>query len=181
MSQDYQSMTLRIKNFEDVDPISFELVKELKAVWYEETGTGECMAFDAWAWLRLICHNAKAKHPFTRKELGIQTRWKIYMACLSTPLEDGEPDEEQMRMLDRCASLHMTHRVDRDDRGLVVGIGFDVVSPVLGLKLEVEDWNLRTLRPRRVKAALHNHVGMVLHTLEYEVAENASDVTLIRR
>jgi len=80
-----RNLPVIIVNGDDVDPISFEPINELTALWYCQIGVHKWMAYDAWAWLQLICLDAKAKHPITRKELNVGQRWKIYEACLADP------------------------------------------------------------------------------------------------
>ena len=85
-------------NYNDVDPISLEEVKDLQHFFYcTSKKTGRVEAYDAVAWLRYFAKTPSRwpEHPCTREPLQPRDIWDCYVVAHGVL---GEDDADVMRM-----------------------------------------------------------------------------------
>jgi hypothetical protein len=158
----------RVINAVDADPISLEPVRGLECCWLLQETPDRLAAYDAWAWLELICRERNALHPVRKTPLTISHRWAIYEACLCAK----SPTAAQKMLLAQCASLAVRCSPRRDSSGSVNGVDFSIASPLLHLHVEPLDWHCapqQSARPKKLELVLSNHVGICVQKTYLQV------------
>ena len=98
-------------NYEDVDPISLEDVKDLKHFFYcTSSRTGRVEACDAVAWLRYFvkANDKWPSHPCTREPLEPRDIWDCYVTAYKVL---GEDDADIMKMHTDRVKVHVEDKI----------------------------------------------------------------------
>lgn len=92
-----------IINWEDVDPLTLEPVKDSICIWYYKM-EGKTYAYDAFAWLDWLCFTDDYYHPMFRVPLTHKDNHNIYEAVKNFLNNTEKKYKEMEKLIDICES-----------------------------------------------------------------------------